>query len=103
MGTIVLLHKKSNIRQSWAPRKIPGFYVRPAFLHFRCYRVWGPETNTERIIDTVVWFPTTCIIPIASPATLIDVATRDLIIALLSTQRSSLLFPLSSSLRHELI
>jgi len=55
-GTRVLVHEKPSLRGTWSPHAVDGWYLGPATLHYRCYRVWILETTSERIADTVVWF-----------------------------------------------
>jgi hypothetical protein len=40
--------------------------------HYRCYRAWIKETTSERIADTLEWFPTQVTMPTTSSA---DAAT----------------------------
>ena len=34
-----------------------GWNLGPALHHYQCYRVWVPHTHTERIVDTISFFP----------------------------------------------
>ena len=52
-GTKLLIHENPSVRESWAPHAVKGGYLGPALIHYRCYRVWATETNSERIADTV--------------------------------------------------
>jgi hypothetical protein len=51
--TKVLIHEKPDIRQTWAPQAVEGWYLGPALRHYRCYRVWAWATNAERVADTI--------------------------------------------------
>ena len=66
-GTRVLVHEKPSLRGTWSPHAVDGWYLGPAMLHNRCYRVWILETTSERIADTVVWFPTKVSMPNLPP------------------------------------
>ena len=85
------------------PKSNTCFYIEPALLYFRCYRVWFPETITKRITDTIAWIPIIVIMPTSSPVTIIGATARDLTAEMLSIQLFLLLPPLSSSLHHSLI
>ena len=56
-GTKLLIHEKPSVRESWAPHAVKGWYLDLALIHYRCYRVWATETDSERIADTVAWYP----------------------------------------------
>ena len=65
-GTRVLVHEKPTLRGTWSPHAVDGWYLGPAMLHYRCYRVWILKTTSKHIADTVVWFPTKVSMPKAS-------------------------------------
>lgn len=50
-------------RASWAPHGTGGFYMGPALQHYRCYRIYIPQSTSERITDSVAWFPTPHYVP----------------------------------------
>jgi hypothetical protein len=102
-GTKVLIHEKPTTRGTWAPHAVEGWYFGPAQRHYRCYRVWAWATNSERIADTLVWFPTTVIMPRHSSTDVAIAAAQDLAQALLSPSPSSPLSPITESQRHQLI
>jgi hypothetical protein len=56
-GTRVLIHEKPDLRNTWSPHAVDGWYTGPAMKHYRCYRVWVTETASERVTETVVWLP----------------------------------------------
>jgi hypothetical protein len=95
-GIRVLVHEKPTIRGTWAPHAVDGWYLGPAMAHYRCYRVWIWETTSERIADTLAWFPTKVVMPIASSAERAAAAAHDLIQALLHPSPASPLAPLSN-------
>jgi hypothetical protein len=39
-GIKVMIHEKPPVRGTWQPHAVPGWYLGPAMLHYRCYRVW---------------------------------------------------------------
>ena len=56
-GTQVVVHEKPNKRKSWSPLGIDGWYVGPAWDHYRCHEVYIPRTRAFRFSDTVDFFP----------------------------------------------
>jgi hypothetical protein len=81
-GTRVLAHEKPEQRTTWAPHSIDGWYVGPAMQHYRCYRIHTSKTQSERICDTVEFFPTHVTMPRLSSADAATRAAQDLIHAL---------------------
>lgn len=55
-GSKVVVHEKSQVRRTWAPHGVDGWYVGPAMQHYRCFKVYIAKTCTERISDTVHFF-----------------------------------------------
>ena len=39
-GTKVLVHKKPEVRETWAPHTVDVCYIGPAKHHYICFRVW---------------------------------------------------------------
>jgi hypothetical protein len=57
-GTRVIIHKKTAVGQSWAPRHgVDGWYLGSALEHYRCYQVYANKTAHARIADTIKFFP----------------------------------------------
>jgi hypothetical protein len=44
-GTKVLIHEKPDVRKTWAPHAVEGWYLGPALRHYRCCRIWTWATN----------------------------------------------------------
>jgi hypothetical protein len=101
-GTKVVVHEKSSVRASWAAHAVDGWYLGPAMNHYRCYRVWITETTSERVADTLSWYPTQVSMPRASSTEEASAAARDLIEALANPGPASPLAPLSDSHRQAL-
>jgi hypothetical protein len=38
-GTKVIIHEKPDIRQTWDPHDVEGWYLGPALRHYLCYHV----------------------------------------------------------------
>lgn len=62
-GTKVVVHQKPQVRASWDPHGIVGYYTGPAMHHYRCYTCFIPKTRAERITDTVTYIPANIPIP----------------------------------------
>jgi hypothetical protein len=92
-GTKVLVHKKTDLRETWAPH---------AINHCQCYQVLVSihEKTTERIADTLVWQLARVAMPAASSAEAATAAAIDLIEALLHPSPASPL-ALTSNSKHE--
>ena len=56
-GCQVVVHEKPSKRKSWSPPGIDGWYVGPAWDHYRCHEVYIPKTRAFRISDTIDFFP----------------------------------------------
>ena len=56
-GTKVLVYETPSTRRSWSPHGLGGWYVGPAMDHYRCFRCFTPKTGSERIAETVQFFP----------------------------------------------
>jgi hypothetical protein len=67
-GTKVLVHEKSSKRLSWAAHGVEDCYLGRAPEHYRCYRVYITKTATERVADTVEFFPHHATMPKTSTA-----------------------------------
>jgi hypothetical protein len=58
-GTKVVIHEKPNQCSSWDPHGKLGWYLGPALEHYQCHQCHVSATNSERISDTVEFFPHT--------------------------------------------
>jgi hypothetical protein len=96
-GTQVLVHEKPIVRKSWDPRAIDAWYIGPALKHYCCYRVWIWNTRSERVADTLAWFPTRVFMPTISSLDLAMAASNDLIKAVQHLAASSPLAPATDS------
>ena len=52
-GTQVIVHQKPQARKSWGFHGKIDWYVGPARKHYRCYRIFIPETASEIVTDMV--------------------------------------------------
>ena len=81
-GTRVIIHDKPSARATWAPHGSKGWYIGAAPNHYRCWTVYVDKTASERIGDTVEFFPKQCAMPKLSSADLATKAAIELLNAL---------------------
>ena len=62
----MVVHSKPGERKSWAYYGKEGFYIGPAFHHYRCIEVFMPDTHATRFTDTARMIPDKIPIPHAS-------------------------------------
>jgi hypothetical protein len=56
-GCKVIAHEKPGKRRTWAPHGQHGYSLGPAMHHYRCQNVYISSTASERIVDTLEFFP----------------------------------------------
>ena len=47
-------------KRTFAPHGINAWYIDPTLEHYRCYKVYVPETKAKRICYTVIFHPHLC-------------------------------------------
>jgi hypothetical protein len=85
-GTRIIAHEKPGRRRTWAPHGEDGWYIGPALEHYRCYTVYITKTRSNRIVETVNFFPHKFKLPFPSSSELETQAAADLTHALLNPQ-----------------
>ena len=55
MGCAVQLFETPTQRRSWDPHSVDGWYLGPAWEHYRNHNIWVQGTRSERMSDNV-WF-----------------------------------------------
>jgi hypothetical protein len=75
-GTMVIAHEKPGQRASWAPRGMAGWYIGPALDYYRCYRIHVSDTISDRVVDTVEFFPACIAMPHTSSNDLATIAAQ---------------------------
>jgi hypothetical protein len=83
-GTRVIIHEQTGVRRTWSVHGTDGWYLGPAPEHYRCYTVYCSKTGSERIIDTVEFFPANIRMPHMSSADNATTAAKELTHALLN-------------------
>jgi hypothetical protein len=56
-GFKVIAHEKPSQRRTWAPHGQHGYSLGPAIHHYWCQNVCISSTASERIVDTLDFFP----------------------------------------------
>jgi hypothetical protein len=73
-GTRIIAHETPGRRRTWAPHGQDGWYIGPALEHYRCYTVYITKTRSNRIVETVEFFPHKFTLPFPSSH---ELATQD--------------------------
>ena len=81
-GVRVVAHVKPEVRSSWGFHGLDGWTIGASRDHYRCLRVFIPETNAEIDCDTLDFFPHSTPIPKFTLDEYLKQATEDLIILL---------------------
>ena len=101
-GTKVEMHLKPGNRPSFGYHSQSGWYVGPAMQHYRCYKIYVPSTSSERIADTVEFFPTRLKMPASSALDKATQAVEDLLTTLRNPEPSSPFFEFGNEQRNAL-
>jgi hypothetical protein len=56
-GCKIIAHEKPGTRRTWAPHGQHGYSLGPVMHHYRCQNVYISSTASERIVDTLEFFP----------------------------------------------
>jgi hypothetical protein len=56
-GCKIIAHEKPGKRRTWAPHGQHGYSLGPAMHHYRCQNIYISATASERIVDTLEFFP----------------------------------------------
>ena len=78
----VVVQEKPHLRPSWAVHGKDGFYLGPALNHYRCWRIYCPDTGGTRISDSIAWLPEPYRMPGSSPLEMLTAITTDLVTVL---------------------
>jgi hypothetical protein len=81
-GCRIIAHEKPSQRRTWAAHGQPGWSLGPAMNHYRCQNVYVTATASERIVDTLEFFPHNSPMPQMSSTDRILVAAQDITDAL---------------------
>jgi hypothetical protein len=81
-GCKIIAHEKPGKRRTWAPHGQHGYSLGPAMHHYRCQNVYILATTSERIVDTLKFFPHNYQMPQLSSTNRLLVAAKDMTAAL---------------------
>ena len=62
-GCKVLVHETLDQQGTWDEKGKEIWYMGPSMEHYRCHRVYTPQTRSERIDKSVQFFPHNCAAP----------------------------------------
>jgi hypothetical protein len=78
----IIAHEKPGKRRTWAPHGQHGYSLGPAMHHYRCQNVYISTTASERIVDTLEFFPHNYQMPQLSSTDRLIMAAKDMTDAL---------------------
>ena len=62
-GCKTAVHEATTKRATWSPHATNAWYIGTAPHYYRCHKVYVPATRSERIVQTVRFFPYKANIP----------------------------------------
>jgi hypothetical protein len=77
-GCKIIAHEKPGKRHNWAPHGQHGYSLGPAMHHYRCQNVYISATASERIVDTLEFFPYNYQMPQLSSTHILIMAAKDM-------------------------
>jgi hypothetical protein len=77
-GCKIIAHEKSAKRLTWAPHGQHGYSLGPAMHHYRCQNVYISATASERIVDTLDFFPHHSPMPQLSSTDILIMSANDM-------------------------
>jgi hypothetical protein len=81
-GSKIIAHEIPVKRRTWAPHGQHGYSLGPAMHHYRCQNVYITATVSERIVDTLEFFPHNYQMPQLSSTDRLLMAAKDMTDAL---------------------
>ena len=87
-GTRVLVHLKPSQQTSFGTHGLDGWYIGPAFDHYRCYQCFMPATNSILYPDTVDFFPSHTPFPSVTTDDYLRQAASDLLTILQAPKKN---------------
>jgi hypothetical protein len=81
-GCKIIAHSKPGKRRTWAPHGQHGYSLGPAMHHYRCQNVYISTTASERMVDTLEFFPHNYQMPQLSSTNRLLMAANDMTDAL---------------------
>jgi hypothetical protein len=81
-GCKIIAHENPSQRQIWEPPVQPGYLLGPVMHNYRCQNMYITSTASERIVDTLEFFPHNSPMPKISSTDRILMAAHDMIDAI---------------------
>jgi hypothetical protein len=81
-GCKIIAHEKPGKQQTWDPHGQHGYSLGPTMHHYRCQNVYISATASERIVDTLEFFPLNYQMPQLSLTDRLFMAPKDMMDAL---------------------
>jgi hypothetical protein len=100
--TRIIANEAPSRRRTWAPHGQDGWYIGPASEHYQCYTVYITNTRSNRIMETVDFFPEKFTFPFPSSHDLATQAAADLMHALLHPQPAGPFFQVGNEQKNAL-
>jgi hypothetical protein len=82
LGCKKIANKKKGNRHTWAPHGQHGYSLGPTMHHYQCQNVYISDTSSERIVDTLEFFPHNYQMPQLSSTNRLLMAAKDMTDAL---------------------
>jgi hypothetical protein len=76
-GCKIIAHKKPGKRRTWSPHGQHGYSLCPVMHHYRCQNLYISTTASDRIVDTLEFFPHNYQMPQLSSTNRLLMAARD--------------------------
>jgi hypothetical protein len=77
-GCKIITHEKPGKRRTWTPHGQHGYSLGPAIHHYRCQNVYISATASDRIVDTLEFFPHNYQMPQLSSTDRLLMAAKDM-------------------------
>jgi hypothetical protein len=77
-GCKIIAHERPGKLRTWAPHGQHGYYLGPAMHHYQCQNVSILTTTSERIVDTLKFFPHNYQIPQLSSTDRLIMSAKDM-------------------------
>jgi hypothetical protein len=77
-GWKTIVHEKPGKRRNWAPHGQHGYSLGPAMHHYRCQNIYITTTTSDRIVDTLEFFPHNYQMPQFSSTDRLLMAAKDM-------------------------
>jgi hypothetical protein len=77
-GYKIIAHEIPGKRSTWASHGRHGYYLGPAMHHYRCQNVCISSTASERIVDTLEFFPHNYQMPQLSSTDILIMLAKDM-------------------------